>query len=98
MTTDATPAAGAAAGGYQPTAEELLQAAKDVKAKNPDFGVKRVWSLLKEKGWVISEARVKKVMQESGLSESTAPTGAGSGAEKEKADQSAQAAVSSGSC
>jgi hypothetical protein len=93
MTTDATPAAAGAAGGYQPTAEELLQAAKDVKAKNPDFGVKRVWTVLKEKGWVVSEARVKKVMQENGLSESTASNGAVNGAEKEKADQSSQPAA-----
>jgi hypothetical protein len=92
MTTDA-PAAGAAVG-YQPTAEELLQAAKDAKAQNPDFGVKRVWTLLKEKGWVVSEARVKKVMQESGLSESSAPNGTANGSEKEKADQTAQTAVS----
>ena len=65
-----------AAAGYQPTAEELLEAARDAKSQNPDFGVKRVWTLLKEKGWVVSEARVKKIMQENGLSESAAPSAA----------------------
>ncbi len=76
----------AAQSGYQPTAEELLQAARDAKAQNPDFGVKRIWTLLKEKGWVVSEQRVKKVMQENGLSENNSANGAGApnGSDKEK--------------
>ena len=64
-----------AVGGYQPTADELLQATREAKSQNPDFGVKRIWTLLKEKGWVISEQRVKKVMQENGLSENSSANG-----------------------
>ena len=76
----------AAPSGYQPTAEELLQAARDAKTQNPDFGVKRIWTLLKEKGWVVSEQRVKKIMQENGLSENNSANGAAvpNGNEKEK--------------
>jgi hypothetical protein len=82
-------------GGYQPTAEELVQAAKDAKTQNPDFGVKRVWTLLKEKGWVVSEQRVKKVMQENGLSENTSANtnGTANGSDKDKNNQSATASV-----
>ena len=47
---------------YQPTAEELTQACKDVKAANPEFGIKRVYTYLKEeKKWNVSEKRVKGV-------------------------------------
>jgi hypothetical protein len=37
----------AAAAQYQPTAEELVAAIKEVKEKNPDFGIKRVYNELK---------------------------------------------------
>jgi hypothetical protein len=44
--------ADAAAGQYQPSAEELVAAIKEIKEKNPDFGIKRVYTELKEgKGW-----------------------------------------------
>ena len=56
--------------GHQPTPEELAKAAREAKTQNPDFGVKRIWGLLKDKGWLVSEQRVKKVMQEIGLIES----------------------------
>ena len=86
----------ATTGGYQPTAEELVQAAKDAKAQNPDFGVKRIWTLLKEKGWVVSEQRVKKVMQENGLSENSSANSNGvtNGNDKDKNSVSAPAPVS----
>jgi hypothetical protein len=39
-----------------------------IKEAHPDYGIKRVWSTLKEeKNWDVSEKRVKKVMQENGL-------------------------------
>ena len=53
------------------SAEALLEAIKDVKQENPDFGIKRVWTTLKEKGMEVSEKRVKKFMQEHGLTESS---------------------------
>ena len=37
----------AAAAQYQPTVEELVAAIKDVKEKNPEFGIKRVHKELK---------------------------------------------------
>jgi hypothetical protein len=47
---------------YQPSAEELTQAIKDTKAAHPDFGIKRIWTYLKEeKQWLVSEKRVKQV-------------------------------------
>ena len=47
---------------YQPTGEELAQACKDVKAANPEYGIKRVLTFLKdEKKWNVSEKRVKAV-------------------------------------
>jgi hypothetical protein len=47
---------------YQPTAEELTQAIKDTKTAHPDYGIKRIWTFLKEeKQWLVSEKRVKQV-------------------------------------
>ncbi len=54
---------------YQPTSEELVHAIREAKSLNQEFGVKRILGLLKDKGWIISEQRVKKVMQEVGLTE-----------------------------
>ena len=39
--------ADAEAAQYQPSAEELLAAIKEIKEKNPDFGIKRVYTELK---------------------------------------------------
>jgi hypothetical protein len=64
-----------AVNGYQPTPEDLVHAAREAKSQNPEFGVKRIWGLMKEKGWVVSEQRVKKVMQEIGLTESSSANG-----------------------
>eukprot|EP00960_Hanusia_phi_P053992 762517-Hanusia_phi.AAC.2 len=48
--------------------EALLQAIREVKEEHPDFGIKRVWSFLKEtKNLEVSEKKVKKIMQENGL-------------------------------
>ncbi len=55
--------------GYQPTSEELLHAVREAKSQNPEFGIKRILGLLKDKGLIVSEQRVKKVMQEDGLTE-----------------------------
>ncbi len=42
------------AAGHQPSAEELIEAVKEVKAQFPDYGIKRVWTHLKEeKGWQV---------------------------------------------
>lgn len=38
---------GAAAAQHQPTVEELVAAIKDIKEKNPEFGIKRVHKELK---------------------------------------------------
>eukprot|EP00960_Hanusia_phi_P042257 755393-Hanusia_phi.AAC.2 len=58
--------------GYLPTAEELIEAIKELKAANPEFGIKKVWTNLKEgKGWQVSEKRVKSAMQEHGLIENS---------------------------
>jgi hypothetical protein len=47
---------------YQPPAEELVQAIKDTKTAHPDYGIKRIWTFLKEeKQWLVSEKRVKQV-------------------------------------
>ena len=52
------------------SAEALLDAIKQIKAANPEFGIKRVWQALKEtKGMEVSEKRVKKFMQENGMTE-----------------------------
>jgi hypothetical protein len=59
---------------YQPNSEELLQAVRQARACNPDYGVKRIWLLMKEKNWIVSEQRVKKIMQEIGLVESPSMT------------------------
>ena len=32
---------------HQPTAEELVAAIKEIKGKNPEFGIKRVYTELK---------------------------------------------------
>lgn len=49
-------------GAYQPSAEELTEAIKNAKATYPDYGIKRIWTFLKEeKKWDVSEKRVKKV-------------------------------------
>jgi len=58
---------------YQPTAEELLQAVREIKLDHAEFGVKRICATLKDKGWTVSENRVKKTMQEHGLLETAAP-------------------------
>jgi len=74
----AADAGAAAPGGEQLTADKLLEAIKTIKAENPDFGIKRVWTTLKEgQGLEVSEKRVKKIMQENGLTEG----GAGGAAE-----------------
>eukprot|EP00290_Baffinella_frigidus_P011395 CAMPEP_0180164418 /NCGR_PEP_ID=MMETSP0986-20121125/30369_1 /TAXON_ID=697907 /ORGANISM="non described non described, Strain CCMP2293" /LENGTH=75 /DNA_ID=CAMNT_0022115213 /DNA_START=54 /DNA_END=278 /DNA_ORIENTATION=+ len=53
--------------------EDLLTAIRGIKEGNPEFGIKRVWSTLKENnGLDVSEKRVKKVMQENGLTDSAA--------------------------
>mmetsp|Transcript_23889 Transcript_23889/g.35080 ORF Transcript_23889/g.35080 Transcript_23889/m.35080 type:complete len:448 (+) Transcript_23889:366-1709(+) len=74
------------------TAEALLEAIKVIKAENPDFGVKRVWATLKEsKCMEVSEKRVKKFMQENGLTESSgAADGAGEVAGGEGGDLTAE--------
>ena len=59
---------------YQPSIEELLQAVRQARVCNPDYGVKRIWVLMKEKNWIVSEQRVKKIMQEIGMVESAATT------------------------
>ena len=78
----------AGAGAPAITAEELLEAIKAVKAENPEFGIKRVWTTLKEKGMVVSENRVKKIMKENGLTEEgpagTADPAEGGGKKKGK--------------
>ena len=52
------------------SAEALLDAIKQIKSANPEFGIKRVWQALKEtKGMEVSEKRVKKFMQENGMTE-----------------------------
>lgn len=39
-----------------------------MKESNPDYGIKRIWTFLKEdKGWEVSEKRVKKCMQDNNL-------------------------------
>mmetsp|Transcript_27199 Transcript_27199/g.42519 ORF Transcript_27199/g.42519 Transcript_27199/m.42519 type:complete len:454 (+) Transcript_27199:509-1870(+) len=56
--------------GYSPQAEELLEAIKEAKGAHPDYGIKRIWTLMKDdKGWQVSEKRVKAIMQEHGLTE-----------------------------
>lgn len=62
-------------GASNPSAEELAEAIRKVKGEFPDFGIKRVWTYLKEtNGYEVSEKRVKKVMQENGMT--SAETGA----------------------
>ena len=39
------------AAGIQPTADELVRVIKEVKEKNPDFGLKRVHAFLTDSGW-----------------------------------------------
>ena len=63
------------------SAERLLNAIRAIKAENPDFGIKRVWTTLTEKqGMVVSEKRVKKFMQDNGF---TNAEGAGGGEGRE---------------
>eukprot|EP00961_Rhodomonas_salina_P216285 2921368-Rhodomonas_salina.2 len=77
MAGDDTAAKPDAAAGHQPSAEELLQAIKDIKTQFPDYGIKRVWTYLKEeKSWQVSEKRVKSTMQENGLTEGGGPAAA----------------------
>ena len=47
-----------------PTAEELAEDARVIKAENPLFGVRRIWSAMKERhpDWTVPEGRVHKVM------------------------------------
>mmetsp|Transcript_51905 Transcript_51905/g.105681 ORF Transcript_51905/g.105681 Transcript_51905/m.105681 type:complete len:461 (-) Transcript_51905:300-1682(-) len=78
MSADNAEAAVAGGGGVNPSAEELSEAIKSIKVEFPDYGIKRVWTTLKEQnGWEVSEKRVKKFMQESGL---TAAEGGEAGA------------------
>jgi hypothetical protein len=43
-----------------------------VKAQNAEFGIKRIWTFLKdEKKWSVSEKRVKALMQEHNLVEAS---------------------------
>eukprot|EP00290_Baffinella_frigidus_P009034 CAMPEP_0180132334 /NCGR_PEP_ID=MMETSP0986-20121125/8923_1 /TAXON_ID=697907 /ORGANISM="non described non described, Strain CCMP2293" /LENGTH=455 /DNA_ID=CAMNT_0022072321 /DNA_START=28 /DNA_END=1395 /DNA_ORIENTATION=+ len=80
----------AADAAYQPNAEELLAAVKEVKGANPEYGIKRIWTFLKdEKKWSVSEKRVKTLMQENNLVEASggdasAPAGDAEGKKKGK--------------
>jgi hypothetical protein len=48
-----------------PTREELIDAILQVKTENPQFGVKRIWSRLKEtRSWEVSEKRIMKFLKE----------------------------------
>ena len=40
----------ATGGAVEVSAEALLDAIKEIKVQNPEFGIKRVWTTLKEKG------------------------------------------------
>ena len=40
----------ATGGVVEVSAEALLDAIKEIKVQNPEFGIKRVWTTLKEKG------------------------------------------------
>jgi methionyl aminopeptidase len=83
--------AAGAAGAAEVSAEDLLAAIKEIKAANPDFGIKRVWSTLKEsKGMEVSEKRVKKFMQENGLTESNSGGTEGAGDGGEGSEQTAE--------
>ena len=58
------------------SAEGLLNAIRAIKAENPDFGIKRVWTTLTEKqGMVVSEKRVKKFMQDNGCTNAEGASG-----------------------
>ena len=60
------------------SAERLLNAIRAIKAENPDFGIKRVWTTLTEKqGMVVSEKRVKKFMQDNGFTKAEVGDGEG---------------------
>jgi hypothetical protein len=52
-----------------PTEEELVSAIQQIKLENPEAGIKTVSNQLtsKQPAWQVSEKRVKKVMQTSGL-------------------------------
>ncbi|KAJ1481418.1 hypothetical protein T484DRAFT_1807481 [Baffinella frigidus] len=90
----------AADAAYQPNAEELLAAVKEVKGANPEYGIKRIWTFLKdEKKWSVSEKRVKTLMQENNLVEASggdasAPAGDAEG--KKKGDAPAPAGDAAG--
>ena len=46
-----------------PSDQEVRCAVDTIRTEHPDFGIKRIWSLLKaEHGWEISEKRVKKFL------------------------------------
>ena len=67
----------------QPSGDDLLACMRDIKEKNPDFGIKKVFQAVKDahSDWEISEKRVKKFMQDHGLTnaDSSAAGGATEG-------------------
>lgn len=58
---------------------------REIKDANPDFGIKRIWSTIKEgkAEWEVSEKRIKKIMQDNGLTEGGGGSGGGGGGGEE---------------
>lgn len=54
-----------------PREDELVEAIKNLKLENPEFGIKKVFTKLSETHatWTVSEKRVKKLMQAQGLTQ-----------------------------
>ena len=55
--------------GVIPSQEDLLAELQALKLANPEMGAKRLQAAVKEKNptWLVSEARVKKIVFEAGL-------------------------------
>ena len=68
-----------------PSDDVLRKAIAEVKSKNPEFGVKRIWNYLKtERGWEVSEKRVKKFVVLANDTEQGAELSSNSGAASRK--------------